>query len=106
MEVTRPTAQATRLCHLCLGRAPLGFKAAGVWSGHSRTPRARGCCCCPVTLTLTLRMCTRVHTLSLALQVIFDDDKELKVLFAWNSNCVVVCFRGSTTAANWVADAM
>lgn len=51
-------------------------------------------------------MCTRVHTLSLALQVIFDDDKELKVLFAWNSNCVVVCFRGSTTAANWVADAM
>jgi hypothetical protein len=38
--------------------------------------------------------------------VIFDDDKELKVLFAWNSNCVVVCFRGSTTAANWIADAM
>jgi hypothetical protein len=40
------------------------------------------------------------------LQVIYDDDKELKVLFAWNSNCVVVVFRGSTTAANWVADAM
>lgn len=40
------------------------------------------------------------------MQVIYDDDKELKVLFAWNSNCVVVVFRGSTTAANWVADAM
>jgi hypothetical protein len=40
------------------------------------------------------------------LQVVFDDDKELKVLLAWNTNCVVVVFRGSTTAANWIADAM
>lgn len=55
-----------------------------------------------------LGLCCHTHTLSLTCvqQVIFDDDQELKVLFAWNSNCVVVCFRGSTTAANWVADAM
>jgi hypothetical protein len=33
-------------------------------------------------------------------------DGELKVLLAWSANTVLVCFRGSTTAANWVADAM
>jgi hypothetical protein len=38
--------------------------------------------------------------------MLFDDDGELKVLCAWNAATVVVCFRGSTTAANWVADAM
>jgi hypothetical protein len=42
----------------------------------------------------------------LLLQVVWDGDGELKVLFAWNADTVVVTFRGSTTAANWVADAM
>lgn len=39
-------------------------------------------------------------------QVVYDEDGELKVLLAWSANTVLVCFRGSTTAANWVADAM
>jgi hypothetical protein len=39
-------------------------------------------------------------------QVLYDGDGELKVLLAWSANTVLVCFRGSTTAANWVADAM
>lgn len=41
-----------------------------------------------------------------AAQVLYDNDGELKVLLAWSANTVLVCFRGSTTAANWVADAM
>ncbi|KAF6262015.1 hypothetical protein COO60DRAFT_1699568 [Scenedesmus sp. NREL 46B-D3] len=39
-------------------------------------------------------------------KVLYDNDGELKVLLAWSANTVLVCFRGSTTAANWVADAM
>jgi hypothetical protein len=39
-------------------------------------------------------------------QVLYDGDGELKVLLAWSANTVLVCFRGSTRAANWVADAM
>jgi hypothetical protein len=42
----------------------------------------------------------------LCAQVLYDGDGELKVLLAWSANTVLVCFRGSTTAANWVADAM
>jgi hypothetical protein len=39
-------------------------------------------------------------------QVLYDADGELKVLLVWSANTVLFCFRGSTTAANWVADAM
>lgn len=39
-------------------------------------------------------------------QVVYDDDGELKVWLGWSDECIVVCFRGSTTASNWIADAM
>lgn len=39
-------------------------------------------------------------------QVVYDASGELKVVVAWSTDTVLVSFRGSTTAANWVADAM
>ncbi|KAF8063676.1 TIC20-V [Scenedesmus sp. PABB004] len=39
-------------------------------------------------------------------KVVYDAEGELKVLFAWNASTVLVAFRGSTTAANWLADTM
>lgn len=39
-------------------------------------------------------------------KVLFDDMTHIKVMFAWNVNTIMIAFRGSAAASNWIADTM
>jgi hypothetical protein len=37
---------------------------------------------------------------------VYDPEGEVKALFAWSNDTIVITFRGSYARANWIADAM
>jgi hypothetical protein len=37
---------------------------------------------------------------------VYDPESEVKALFAWSNDTIVITFRGSYARANWIADAM
>ena len=39
-------------------------------------------------------------------KVLHDLETEVKAMFAWSNDTILICFRGSYARANWIKDAM